>query len=79
MNSINLSEYRIGIKFYKDPLHVEQKTYLSKIVNVYIVYDLDAWPRSSTNNFRFINFLFGATNTVKNSDKVCIYWKRNNT
>ena len=30
------------IKFDKNPLTVEQNNYLSKIVNVYIVYDLDA-------------------------------------
>ena len=39
------------------------------IVNVYIVYDLDAWPRNSTNNFQFKNCLFGTTNTIENSDK----------
>ena len=39
LNSIKLSEYRIGIKFDKYPLAVEQKNYLTKIVNVYIVYD----------------------------------------
>ena len=43
LNSIKLSEYRIGIKFDKDSLAVEQNNYLSKIVNAYIVYDLDAW------------------------------------
>ena len=40
-----------------------------KIVNVYIVYDLDAWPRNHTNNFKFKNCLFGATSVVKNKDK----------
>ena len=39
------------------------------MVNVGIVYDLDAWPRNSTNNFKFKNCLFGATNVVKNIDK----------
>ena len=42
LHSIKLSEYRIGTKFDKDPLAVEQNNYLIKIVNVYIVYDLDA-------------------------------------
>ena len=69
MNSIKLSEYRIGIKFDKDPLAVEQNNYFPKTVNVYIVYDLDAWPRNPTNNFKFKNRLFGATNVLKNSDK----------
>ena len=44
-NSIKLSEYRIGIKFDKDPFAVEQNNLLTKILNVYIVYDLDAWPK----------------------------------
>ena len=35
------------IKFDKDPLAVEKNNYLTKIVNVYIVYDLDAWPKLS--------------------------------
>ena len=35
----------------------------------YIVHDLDAWPKNSTNNFKFKNCLFGASNTVKKSDK----------
>ena len=40
-----------------------------KTVNVYIVYDADAWSRSPANYFKSKNCLFGATNTVKNSDK----------
>ena len=38
--NIKRSGYGRGIKFYKDPLAVEQNNYLSKILNVYIVYDL---------------------------------------
>ena len=34
---MKLSEYRIGLKFDKDPLALEQNSYLTKIVNVYIV------------------------------------------
>ena len=37
LNSIKLSVYRIGIKFDKDPLAVEQNNDLRKIVNVYII------------------------------------------
>ena len=55
LHIIKLYGYRIGLKFHKDPLAVEQNNYLLKIVNVYIVYDLDAWPRNSTNNFKFKN------------------------
>ena len=50
LHSIKLSEYRIGIKFDKVSLAVEQNNYLAKTVNVYIVFDLDAWTRNPTNN-----------------------------
>ena len=69
VHSVKLSEYGIGIKIDKDPSTVEQNNYLSKTVNVYVVYDLDTWPTNPTNNFKFNNSLFGATNIVKNSDK----------
>ena len=57
LHSIKLSEYRIGMKFDKDPLAVEQNNSLSKIVNVYIVYDLDAWPRNPTTISNLKNLL----------------------
>ena len=57
----------MGIKFDKDLLGVEQNNHASNI-NIYIVYDLDAWPRNPTNNFKFKNCLFVATSIVKNSD-----------
>ena len=38
----------IVIKFDKDPLAVEQNNYLTKIVNVYTVCDLDSWQRDPT-------------------------------
>ena len=57
------------ITFDEDPLALEQNNYLTKIVNVYIVYDLDARPKNPTDNFKFKNCLFGATNIVKNIDK----------
>ena len=69
MDSIELSEYRIGIKLDKYSLTLEQNNYWPKIVNVYIVYDLDAWPKNLTINFKFKNCLFRATNIVKNTDK----------
>ena len=68
LNSIKLSEYRIGIKFGKYSIAVEQNNYLTKIVNVYIVYDLDSWLKTPTNNFKFKSYLFGAINIVKKSD-----------
>ena len=52
-------------KFNAYLLAVKLNNYLIKIGNVYIVYDLDAWPRNPTNNFEFKNYLFGATSIVK--------------
>ena len=63
------SEYIIGIKFDKDPLAIEQNSYFNKIVNVFFVYDLDAWSRNTTNNFKFENFLLEGTNRVKSNNK----------
>ena len=56
------------IKIDKKPLAVEQNNSASKIVNAYIVSDLDAWPINPTNSFKFKSFLFGAASVVKNSD-----------
>ena len=33
------------MQFNKTPLVVEQNNYATKIVNGYIVYDLDNWPK----------------------------------
>ena len=46
LHSVKLFGYKMGIKFDKDSLAVEQSNYLTKIVNVYIFCDLDAWPRN---------------------------------
>ena len=67
--SIKLSRYKIGIKFDKDPLAIERNNYMSKIVNSYIVYDLDAWPRNPTSICKFKNCFFGAGSVLKNSAK----------
>ena len=40
LHSIKLSGYKMGIKSDNDPSAVAQNNYASKIVNVYIVYDL---------------------------------------
>ena len=49
----------MGIKFDKDTLAVEQNSCMSKIVNiyinVYIVYDLNAWSRNPANNSKVKN------------------------
>ena len=59
----------MGIKFDKDLLAVEQNNYTTKSVNIYMVYDLNSWPKNPNNNFKFNNCLFGATSVAKNSDK----------
>ena len=41
----------MAIKFEKDPLVVEQNNYATKIVNAYIVYKLDAWPKNPLESF----------------------------
>ena len=69
LHSIKLSRYKMGIKFDKDPLAVEQNNYASKNINIYIVYDLGAQARNPTNNFEFQIDLSGATSVVNNSDK----------
>ena len=55
LHRIKCSGYRIGKNIY--PLAVEQNNYLTKILNVSIVYDLDVWPRNPTENFKFKNCL----------------------
>ena len=69
MHSTILSGYRMGLKFDKDPLAVEQNNYLTKIVNAYIVCDIDAWPKIPLRNFTMKNCFLGAASIVKNSDK----------
>ena len=59
----------IVIQFNSTPLAVDQNNYKTKTVNVYIVYDLDNWPKVPLRNFAIKDCLFGAINVVKNSDK----------
>ena len=63
----------MDIKFDKDPLPVDQNNFLIKIVNVWIVYDLDAWSRNPTSIFKFKNWLFGATSIVKKRIKKSMF------
>ena len=49
----------------KYPLSEEQNNYATKIVNAYIFYDLDGWPRNSSYKI----YVFRATDIVKNGDK----------
>ena len=49
---IKYFERKIGLQFNKNVLVVEKKNYLTKTMNVYIVYDLDYWSRNLLSNFR---------------------------
>ena len=49
-------------------LAVEQNNYATKVVNAYIVYDVD--NLNPLNNFVLKNCLIGATNKETNSDKI---------
>ena len=60
---------RRGIQFSNTPLVIEQNSFTSKIVNAYIVYDLDNWPKIPLRIFKFKSCLLGATNAAENSDK----------
>ena len=42
---------------------------MTKILNIHLVYDLDAWLRNTTDNLKLKNCLLGATSKVKYSDK----------
>ena len=74
LHSAKISECRMRIKFDRDILAAKQSKYLTKIVKVYIVYNLDVWSRNPINIFKLKNYLFGATSIVKNGDKkkVCV-------
>ena len=43
--------------------------YRNFILNLHIVYELNAWPRNFTNNFKLINCLFGTVKLTRNADK----------
>ena len=49
-------------------LAVEQNIYATKVVNAYIVDDVD--NLNPLNNFVLQNYLIGATNKEENSDKI---------
>ena len=69
LHDIKLSGYKIGIKIDKNPLAVEQINYLTKIANVYIVYDLTTWPKIPLKHVTLKTCFFGATNIVNEKDK----------
>ena len=69
LHSIKLYGYKVGIKFDKDPSAVKQNNYATKIVNAYIVYDLDTWTNNPVRNVTFKKVLVWGDWCSKNSDK----------
>ena len=60
---------KIGLQFNNSVLVTEKNSHATKIVNAYIVYDLDYWSINPLNNLILKNCLLVATNVVNNSDK----------
>ena len=60
---------KVELQFNNNSLVVELSNYTAKTVNVYIVSDLDYWPKLQRRNFTSKIFLFGATNIVTNNNK----------
>ena len=60
---------KIALKLNSTPLILDRNSYITKIVNVYIVCDLDYWRKDPVRSFTQKVCLFGDTNTVKNSDR----------
>ena len=54
---IKYFKHEIGILFNYTPLVAGQINCKTKIVNVYIVYDLDNWPKNPLRNFTLKNCL----------------------
>ena len=68
-HNIKYFGYKIGIQFNNTSSFLEQKNYVTKIVNAYIIYDLDNWPNKFLRNFTLKDWLFGTTGIVTNGDK----------
>ena len=68
---------KIRLQFNYSVLVAEQKNYATRIVNAYIVYDLDNQPRIRLNSFtlkKLKNCFFGASKVVKyNYESKCAY------
>lgn len=61
--------HKIALRFNYSILSVTQNNYKTKIVNVFIFYDLNNWPRSVIEKFKIKICLFCITNIVKISAK----------
>ena len=65
--NIKYFRYKVGIQLNSTDLVVELNNYATKIVNSYIIYAIDNWPKIPPTNFMHKK-LFSATNIVKGSD-----------
>ena len=61
------------IKFDKEPLAVDQNNHTNKILNVFIVYDLDGWPKNPNSRLNLKKSLFGITSLAKIVIKKYVY------
>ena len=52
LHSIKLPGYKVGKRFIKDPLAVELNKCTTKIVILYIIYELYACPKAPFDNFK---------------------------
>lgn len=48
------SEHKIKMQFNTTPLLIKKNKHTNKIVNAYIAFDLDNWPKRLPNNFKLI-------------------------
>ena len=65
LTNVKYFRNEIGIQFNSTLLVNEQNNCTTKIVNIFVVYDLDNWPKTPLRNFTLQNCLFGLTNIVK--------------
>ena len=66
----NLANGRVILKFNNSVLvqQIFSSFYSSFILNLYIVYELNTWPRNPTNNFTIKNCFFGTVKLTRNAD-----------
>ena len=67
----NLDNGRINLKFSNSASVPKgfPSLYTNFILNLYIVYELNTWPRNPANNFTLKNCLFGTVKLVRNTTK----------
>ena len=67
----NLANGRVNLKFSNSVLVKKSFSllYSNFILNLYIVYELNTWPRNPANNFTLKNCLFGTVKLRRNTIK----------